>query len=62
MKYQEPTFERAKFSHHEVDTAMKEEAIDALETTRRELAEARERELAERAAALAEARERAAGA
>jgi hypothetical protein len=55
-------FERAKFSHHEVDSSMKAEAIDALETTRRELAEARERELAERAAALAEARERAAGA
>ncbi len=39
---------------------MKEEAIDALQTTRDELREARERELAERAAALAEARERAA--
>jgi hypothetical protein len=55
-------FERAKFSQHEVDTGMKDEAIDALETARRELAEARERELAERAAALAEARERAVGA
>jgi Domain of unknown function (DUF4129) len=54
-------FERAKFSQHEVDSDMKDEAIDALETTRRELGEARERELAERAAALAEARERAAG-
>lgn len=53
-------FERAKFSQHEVDPGMKEEAIDALQTTRDELREARERELAERAAALAEARERAA--
>jgi uncharacterized membrane protein YidH (DUF202 family) len=55
-------FERAKFSQHEVDVGMKEEAIDALETTRDELREARERELAERAAALAAARDRAAGA
>jgi uncharacterized membrane protein YidH (DUF202 family) len=54
-------FERAKFSQHEVDASMKEEAIDALETARRELAEARERELAARDAALAEARARAAG-
>jgi hypothetical protein len=54
-------FERAKFSQHEVDNRMKDEAIDALETARRELGEARERELAERAAALADARERAAG-
>jgi hypothetical protein len=54
-------FERAKFSQHEVDAGMKEEAIGALETTRDELREARERELAERAAALAAARERAAG-
>jgi hypothetical protein len=54
-------FERAKFSQHDVDASMKDEAIDALETARRELAEARERELAERAAALAEARARAAG-
>jgi Domain of unknown function (DUF4129) len=54
-------FERAKFSQHEVDAGMKEEAIDALETTRDELREARERELAERAAAVAAARERAAG-
>ena len=53
-------FERAKFSQHEVDAGMKEEAIDALETARRELAEAREREEAARAAALAEARTRAA--
>jgi hypothetical protein len=53
-------FERAKFSQHEVDPGMKEEAIDALQRTRDELREARERELAERAAALAEARERAA--
>ena len=53
-------FERAKFSQHDVDTGMKEEAISALETTRDELQEARERELAERAAAVAAARERAA--
>jgi len=53
-------FERAKFSQHDVDAGMKEEAISALETTRDELREARERELAERAAALAAARERAA--
>jgi len=53
-------FERAKFSQHEVDTGMKEEAISALETTRDELRDARERELAEREAALAAARERAA--
>ncbi len=30
-------FARAKFSHHEVDTAMKEEAIGALEEVREEL-------------------------
>ncbi len=53
-------FERAKFSQHAVDMSMKDDAIDALETARRELAEARERELAEREAALAEARARAA--
>ena len=53
-------FERAKFSQHEVDVGMKEEAIDALEAARQELADARERELAARAAALAEARTRAA--
>jgi hypothetical protein len=53
-------FERAKFSQHEVDSGTKEEAIGALETTRDELREARERELEERAAALAAARERAA--
>jgi Domain of unknown function (DUF4129) len=52
-------FERAKFSQHDVDSAMKEEAIDALQTTREELRAARERELVEHEAALAEARERA---
>jgi hypothetical protein len=41
---------------------MKEEAIDALETTRQELHDARELELAEREQALRLARERAAGA
>ena len=54
-------FERAKFSQHVVDSRMKDEAIDALETARRELGEARERDLAEQAAARAEARERAVG-
>jgi len=55
-------FERAKFSQHEVDTGMKEEAIEALQETRQELHDARERELAERERALGLARERAAGA
>jgi hypothetical protein len=55
-------FERAKFSQHEIGAAMKDEAIEALETTRDELREAREREQAERAAALAAAREGAASA
>ena len=36
-------FTRAKFSHHDVDGAMKEEAIDALEQVRDELRLARER-------------------
>ena len=53
-------FERAKFSQHEVGGDMKDAAIEALETTREELREARERELAERALAIAAARERAA--
>jgi hypothetical protein len=35
-------FTRAKFSHHDVDTAMKEEAIDALEQVRNELRLARD--------------------
>ena len=34
-------FAQAKFSHHDVDTTMKEEAIDALEQVRSELREAR---------------------
>jgi hypothetical protein len=48
-------FTRAKFSHHEVDTTMKEEAIGALEDVREELrlaAEERERAPANEAAAL----------
>ena len=36
-------FTRAKFSHHDVDAAMKDEAIDALEQVRDELRLARER-------------------
>jgi hypothetical protein len=40
-------FARAKFSQHEVDARMKDEAIDALQLVRDELREARERELAE---------------
>ena len=35
-------FTRAKFSHHDVDAAMKEEAIDALEQVRDELRLARD--------------------
>jgi hypothetical protein len=54
-------FERAKFSQHDVDTGMKEEAIDALVTARTELRSAHERAVAEAALALAEAQERAAG-
>ena len=45
-------FQTAKFSHHEVDTGMKEEAIDALVSARDELRAARERAEAERRAAL----------
>jgi hypothetical protein len=45
-------FQTAKFSHHEVDLDMKEEAIDALVSARDELRAARERAEAERRAAL----------
>ena len=54
-------FERAKFSQHVVDDGMKEEAIATLEELRTELRAAEVRAEAERAAALAQARERAAG-
>lgn len=54
-------FERAKFSQHEVDESMKTEAIDTLEELRTELRAAEIRAEEERAAALAQARERAAG-
>jgi uncharacterized protein DUF4129 len=54
-------FERAKFSQHMVDDGMKEEAIDTLEELRTELRAAEVRAEKERAAALAQARERAAG-
>lgn len=54
-------FERAKFSQHDVDTGMKEEAIEALVTAREELRAAHERAIAEAELALAQARERAAG-
>jgi Domain of unknown function (DUF4129) len=54
-------FARAKFSQHEVDEGMKDEAIDTLEELRNELRAAEIRAEEERAAALAEARERAAG-
>ncbi|HET8968791.1 MAG TPA: DUF4129 domain-containing protein, partial [Gaiellaceae bacterium] len=40
-------FTRAKFSHHDVDAAMKEEAIDALEQVRDELRLAREQPVAD---------------
>ena len=53
-------FERAKFSQHEVDSTMKEQAIEALQIARQELRAAHERELAAAERALAEARERAA--
>lgn len=53
-------FQTAKFSQHDVDTAMKEEAIEALVSARDELRVAEERAAAERAAALTHARERAA--
>ena len=52
-------FERAKFSQHEVDDSMKEQAIQALQIAREELRAAHERELAAAEQALAEARERA---
>ena len=54
-------FERAKFSQHEVDAEMKDEAIDTLEAAARGAARgARAAPPQERARALAEARERAA--
>lgn len=46
-------FAMAKFSQHDVDATMKEEAIEALETTREVLRAADEREQAARAAAFA---------
>jgi Domain of unknown function (DUF4129) len=46
-------FAEAKFSQHDVDRAMKNEAIDALETTRKVLRAVDERERAMRAEALA---------
>ena len=54
-------FERAKFSQHVVDEGMKDEAIVTLEELRAELRAAEVRAEEERAAALAQARERAAG-
>jgi hypothetical protein len=54
-------FERAKFSQHAVGPEMKEQAIEALETVRNELAAARALAQRERAAALASMRERATG-
>jgi NADH:ubiquinone oxidoreductase subunit 6 (subunit J) len=51
----------AKFSQHDVDEGMKEQAIDTLENLRQELRAAEIRAEEERATALAEARERAAG-
>ena len=45
-------FQTAKFSHHDVDYGMKEEAIDALVSARDELRAARELAEAERRAAL----------
>ncbi len=53
-------YERAKFSQHEVAAAMKEDAIDALQTVRDELRAAELEAERERAAALEAARERAA--
>jgi hypothetical protein len=53
-------FEWAKFSQHEVDEGMKEQAIAALEAVREELRAAELRAAAERETALLEARERAA--
>jgi len=52
-------FERARFSQHEVDVLMKDEAIDALETVREDLRLAELRAQQARAEALAFARERA---
>jgi membrane protease YdiL (CAAX protease family) len=52
-------FARAKFSLHDVDESMKEEALEALETARTELRAWELEQEAARAAALAEARERA---
>ena len=52
-------FERARFSQHEVDVVMKDEAIDALETVREDLRLAELRAQQARAEALAFARERA---
>jgi hypothetical protein len=54
-------FERAKFSQHAVGPEMKEQAIEALETVRDDLAVARALAQRERAAALASMRERATG-
>jgi len=53
-------FERAKFSQHAVGQEMKEQAIGALQTVRDDLAAARALAEAQRAAALAEQRARAA--
>jgi hypothetical protein len=52
-------FERAKFSQHAVGPEMKEQAIGALETVRDDLAAARTRAEAERAASLEPQRARA---
>jgi hypothetical protein len=54
-------FETAKFSQHDVGATMKDEAIDALETTRQELRLAAERQREAREQALALAAEQAAG-
>ncbi len=48
-------FAEAKFSQHDVDAGMKDEAIDALETTREVLRAVDEREQASRASAFASA-------
>jgi len=53
-------FERAKFSQHVVGAEMKDEAIDALETVRDDLAAAKALAEKERAAAISAQRERAA--
>lgn len=52
-------FERARFSQHEVDAVMKDDAIEALETVREDLRLAELRAQQARAEALAFARERA---